>query len=77
MSIKETPYFDGKVKPAYVGPYKRKLDRGVVVFSQWDGRRWLYSASTPDRAAKETMVSAYQRLPWCGLSKDPNAGSDA
>lgn len=78
MSIKETPYFDGKVKPHRIGVYRRKVSKynDRTIFSMWDGRNWLYGSSSPEGAARQRMVSAYQRLPWCGLPEDLNAGGD-
>lgn len=65
-----TPWFDGSIKPARVGVYERNYGDGYSYgreYSFWDGRRWMCPCYSPDDAARETAVSAYQKEPWRGL----------
>lgn len=72
----ETSWIDGALKPAYKGPYQRKIK--IVgrewFWSIWDGSRWMRLASTAQEAqanAKAGRVSIYQLLPWRGCSRPP------
>jgi hypothetical protein len=73
VSAKETPWFKGKDKPVHVGVFKRRTTpRGRwIFFSKWDGRLWCVGDENPDVAAKITIYSIHQKLPWCGLAEKP------
>lgn len=78
MSAKETPWYDGKVKPVRVGVYKRRSKgSGEITYSKWNGRWWLNSTLIVNDADKQAFHSIFQRRQWCGLAEDPYAGEDA
>ena len=70
--MKETPWFDGKVKPVHVGVYKRRSRDGVVIYSRWNGDNWCCGGKDFGIAAKNPYKSGFQRWPWCGLDEDPD-----
>lgn len=74
MKSKETPWFDGNVKPVRDGVYKRRYrGGGVVVFSKFNNGEWYVGFSNnPIYAFNSIRHSPFQFLPWRGLAQDPN-----
>lgn len=78
---KETPQYPPEIKPVRVGVYRteffdRWLERGRGGFSWWDGARWGFQCSTPERASERRYGhGAVQEKRWCGLAEDPDANA--
>lgn len=68
MGKKKTPWFDGEVPPAYVGPYERRYSNGIF-YCHWDGSDWHLGVKTPDKAIK--MPTSFVARPWRGLAQEP------
>lgn len=47
-----TDWFDKSIKPLHIGAYevRRKYSGIIRLFSWWTGKRWSYTAQTPDGA---------------------------
>ena len=71
MSNKLTPWFNYIVKPVRKGIYERKFHGRQSHWSRWNGKHWCLFCGTREAAAKETMKSMYQNLPWRGLAEQP------
>ena len=75
MTAKKTPWFDGSVKPVRVGVYQRRYSNGLILYSLWDGARWMLNAETANEAAgtgaRWKDASPHQFIPWRGLASDP------
>ncbi|MFZ3286586.1 MAG: hypothetical protein WA191_07020 [Telluria sp.] len=74
MSAALTDWFDGSVKPEYVGLYQRdygdeyEAASATLLPDFWDGSKWIvldYDGNHIGNAAVE--------LPWRGLASDPKA----
>lgn len=61
-----TPWFASHQKPVRPGVYQRMIGTHIV-YSEWDGDRWLRNATTPEIAAGMLFPSMSQRLPWRGV----------
>lgn len=73
-AAKLTPWFAGEVKPVHVGIYKRRMPIGSLVYSQWDGARWLLGGTTIAIAVRVSDCrSMVQSIPWRGLAANPEA----
>lgn len=64
-----TQWFPRDIKPVRIGLYKRRLPSSNVVYSMWDGKRWLVGADTKKLAATSSSFSGFQSLQWQGLRK--------
>lgn len=77
--MKHTPWFEGELKPARPGVYRRRRVPFAHVPSQqkprqsryalFDGVAWRTEARTIEDACKAEDVSAYQALEWQGLKE--------
>jgi hypothetical protein len=80
--VKHTPWFEGEIKPIRVGVYRRRRvpfahipsqqKTAVHRFALFDGTNWRTEARTIEDAYKADPadISAYQDLPWQGLTED-------
>lgn len=76
MSQEKTQWFDGRLKPAHVGVYERKLPWGGTAFWHWSGR-WDYGGEEiPSRAIPNRHPSPEQNLQWRGLAKKPRSNNN-
>lgn len=71
-----TPWFSGRISPAYVGVYERRYTRvsgKVTNYAYWDGSFWYEARTTPGMAVLAKTWSIFQkdRFEWRGLSKRP------
>ena len=71
-----TGWIDGSVKPTIVGVYQRdyfstRSKVAALAFALWDGTQWHSHGATPDAAACNPTLSAFQHAPWRGFANDP------
>jgi hypothetical protein len=73
-TVRFTPWFDGRVKPARAGVYQLMSGtRSTVGYQYWDGHRWSVWRLTPKEAEKHKGLSAdpmYHDDDWRGLSEN-------
>ncbi len=65
-----TQWFNGQVKPAYIGIYERQYPMIGVVAGFWDGHSWTREYVI-DNEVRPTGSSVYQSIPWRGLADKP------
>ena len=71
--MKLTPWFPASTPPVRPGVYQRNIGllSGKIVYSAWDGVRWMSNCGRPDNAAKSSYPSIYQSSPWWrGLTRE-------
>ena len=71
QNMKITDWYDGEIKPVYVGVYERKSEYGFSHFSYYNGKSWKQMAFTPEKALKllSDDDSLFQSLKWRGVAK--------
>lgn len=71
QDMKLTNWFNGKIKPAYVGVYERRSSYGFSHYSYWNGKTWKQMAFTPEKAEQLSWDddSFFQTLEWRGVVK--------
>ena len=73
--MKLTPWYPPNQKPARVGVYETRLERGMVHpwdgFCIWTGEHWCPAQHSPRNAHFEGsyMASSVQRRHWRGVLK--------
>lgn len=72
-NFKLTDWIDGDIKPTLAGVYERSYYNisSVRLFCYWDGKKWFGCVYSVESAAKVTLESDFQSLPWRGLAKEP------
>lgn len=81
--MKHTPWFEGQLRPQRVGVYRRRRQvhqhvanqpiKHVQRYALRDGAAWRTEGKTIEDANKAEDVSAYQELPWQGLTEEEAA----
>jgi hypothetical protein len=71
-----TQWLDGATKPIHKGPYQVKPygAGGHIFYSFWDGKVWMLTSDSPERAFRETWKSKDCYRPemlWRGLAEQP------
>ena len=67
--MKVTPWFNGSVRPVYVGFYQRERN-GIIIYSYWDGRFWKGNGAPKIEDAKHALRdyqnAKHQETAWRG-----------
>lgn len=68
----ESPWFL-RQNPTEEGVYKRWFPNNVGVrYCLWKDGMWRIAGLNPWSASLSTIVSRYQKFPWCGLAEKPD-----
>lgn len=68
--MKVTQWFDGNIKPVYIGMYQRDLDLPLPSYSYWNGKKWSCCYPTIEAAFDfQYTITAYPNLKWRGVAK--------
>lgn len=67
--MKLTPWIPGTVKPVRAGLYQRLTHSNLVVWSKWDGAKWMRCMFTQPNADTQVIESLQQDIPWRGVAK--------
>src|ERR1700693_2291166 len=60
----------GSIKPTKVGTYKRISEDGFLVYSNFNGYKWLSYVADYEDAINKTSFSDYQCLDWYDIEED-------
>jgi hypothetical protein len=81
FSVERTGWFDKNVTPDLPGVYERQMSTKAgqkVFYAFWTGKHWTEHREHPDELSADLKAgvlgrSGKQRLPWRGLSANPEA----